>query len=67
MLHFSLSYMLVGSSRNYNPVDRRSKGGKERCSKGSHRISKSLQANNLNNSGSGEGMGLNKTSGQLLL
>ncbi|KAH7851967.1 hypothetical protein Vadar_018968 [Vaccinium darrowii] len=50
-------------NENYNPVDRRSKGGKERCSKGSHRISKSLQANNLNNSGSGEGMGLNKTSG----
>lgn len=59
--------MLFGSSRNYNPKERRSKGGKERCPKGSHRSSKSLQANNLHNSGSGEGMGLNKSFGQLLL
>ncbi|XP_058179119.1 microtubule-associated protein RP/EB family member 1A-like [Rhododendron vialii] len=50
-------------NENYNPKERRSKGGKERCPKGSHRSSKSLQANNLHNSGSGEGMGLNKSFG----
>ncbi|GFZ03624.1 microtubule end binding protein EB1A [Actinidia rufa] len=48
---------------NYNPVERRSKGGKERYPNGSHKSSKSLQASNLHNSGSSDGVGLNKTSG----
>ncbi|KAM5570728.1 microtubule-associated protein RP/EB family member 1A [Rosa sericea] len=33
-------------NENYNPVERRCKGGKERYAKGSQKISKSLQANN---------------------
>ncbi|PKI63236.1 microtubule-associated protein RP/EB family member 1B [Punica granatum] len=33
-------------NENYNPVERRSKGGRERHSKGSQKSSKSLQANN---------------------
>nr|XP_011464375.1 PREDICTED: microtubule-associated protein RP/EB family member 1B isoform X2 [Fragaria vesca subsp. vesca] len=33
-------------NENYNPVERRCKGGKERHPKGSQKISKSLQANN---------------------
>ena len=41
-------------SRNYNPVERRCKGGKER--KGSQKSSKSLQANNLPNRGSTDGI-----------
>ncbi|KAK3220839.1 hypothetical protein Dsin_014809 [Dipteronia sinensis] len=49
-------------NENYNPVERRSKGGKERCSKGSQKISKSLQSNNMHNTGSGDA-GHNKTSG----
>ncbi|XP_038724369.1 microtubule-associated protein RP/EB family member 1A-like isoform X2 [Tripterygium wilfordii] len=40
-------------NENYNPVERRSKGGKDRSSKGSQKITKSLQANNMHNSGSG--------------
>ncbi|KAK3226712.1 hypothetical protein Dsin_006574 [Dipteronia sinensis] len=51
-------------NENYNPVERRSKGGKERCSKGSQKISKSLQSNNMHNTGSGDA-GHNKTSGCL--
>ncbi|KAF8390225.1 hypothetical protein HHK36_024750 [Tetracentron sinense] len=50
-------------NENYNPVERRCKGGKERNPKGSHKHSKSLQANNLPNLGPGNGTGLNKTSG----
>ena len=38
---------LCSCSRNYNPVERRSKGCKERVSKGSNKPSKSLQANRL--------------------
>ncbi|KAF6154659.1 hypothetical protein GIB67_000543 [Kingdonia uniflora] len=44
-------------NENYNPVERRSKGGKERNPKGFHRVTKSLQANN----GSGDGVAINKT------
>ncbi|GFZ12102.1 end binding protein 1B [Actinidia rufa] len=50
-------------NENYNPVERRSKGGKERFTKGSRKNSNSLQANNLHNSGSGDEMGPNKTFG----
>ncbi|XP_057475100.1 microtubule-associated protein RP/EB family member 1B-like [Actinidia eriantha] len=50
-------------NENYNPVERRSKGGKERFTKGSRKNSNSLQANNLHNSGSGDEMGPNKTIG----
>lgn len=52
------------SCRNYNPVERRCKGGKERSSRGSQKISKSLQTNNLHNAGSGD-IGHNKISGYL--
>ncbi|KAK9925988.1 hypothetical protein M0R45_023244 [Rubus argutus] len=45
-------------NENYNPVERRCKGGKERYPKGSQKISKSLQANN-----SGDPVGLSKASG----
>ncbi|WRX17983.1 Calponin homology domain - like 7 [Theobroma cacao] len=53
-------------NENYNPVERRVKGGKERNSKGSHKSSKSLQANNLHNSASGDIAGINKNSGLLV-
>ncbi|XP_062030305.1 microtubule-associated protein RP/EB family member 1A isoform X1 [Rosa rugosa] len=45
-------------NENYNPVERRCKGGKERYAKGSQKIPKSLQANN-----SGDPIGLSRTSG----
>ncbi|XVF54288.1 hypothetical protein PTKIN_Ptkin05aG0168800 [Pterospermum kingtungense] len=41
-------------NENYNPVERRLKGGKERNSKSSFKSSKSLQSNNLHNSASGD-------------
>ncbi|CAL9247264.1 unnamed protein product [Arabidopsis halleri] len=50
-------------NENYNPVERRSRNGKERSVKGSNKIPKSLQTNNnhpLPNSGS---VGLSKASG----
>ncbi|KAF5730147.1 hypothetical protein HS088_TW20G00517 [Tripterygium wilfordii] len=50
-------------NENYNPVERRIKGGKDRSSKGSQKITKSLQSNNMHNSGSGEIVGLSKTYG----
>ncbi|KAJ4712134.1 Microtubule-associated protein RP/EB [Melia azedarach] len=50
-------------NENYNPVERRSKGGKERSSKGGQKISKSLQTNNMHNTGSGDTIGHHKTSG----
>lgn len=50
-------------NENYNPVERRSKVGKDRNFKGSNKNSKSLQANNLHHQGSVDGMGVNKTSG----
>lgn len=42
-------------NENYNPVERRGKGGKERNSKGSQKNSKSFQTNNT---GSGDAAGL---------
>lgn len=59
-------HIFLCSPRNYNPVERRVKGGKERNSKGSHKSSKSLQANNLHNSASGDIAGINKNSGLLV-
>ncbi|XAR50068.1 hypothetical protein NMG60_11004294 [Bertholletia excelsa] len=50
-------------NENYNPVERRSKGGKERYLRVCNKFSKSLQANNSQNSGSGDQVGLDKTSG----
>ncbi|KAK6924994.1 Calponin homology domain, partial [Dillenia turbinata] len=50
-------------NENYNPVERRSKGCKERNSRNSHKISKSLQANNSHNHGSGNGTGTNNMPG----
>ncbi|XP_011009581.1 PREDICTED: microtubule-associated protein RP/EB family member 1A-like [Populus euphratica] len=49
-------------NENYNPVERRSKGGKDRNSKGSQKTTKSLQANNMHNSASGDPVDLNKMS-----
>ncbi|PON93632.1 Microtubule-associated protein RP/EB [Trema orientale] len=49
-------------NENYNPVERRIKGGKERNPKGSQKNSKSLQTNNMHNSSSGDAAGL-RTSG----
>jgi RP/EB family microtubule-associated protein len=34
-------------NENYNPVERRSRGGREKSVKGSSKISKSLQTNNM--------------------
>lgn len=48
--------------RNYNPVERRTKGCKERGSKGSNKSSKSLQANRLSGGDSADG-GDNNSSG----
>ncbi|EXB49969.1 Microtubule-associated protein RP/EB family member 3 [Morus notabilis] len=45
-------------NENYNPVERRGKGGKERNFKGSQKNSKSLQTNNTHNAGSGDAAGL---------
>ncbi|KAM7475614.1 hypothetical protein LguiB_022857 [Lonicera macranthoides] len=50
-------------NENYNPVERRSKVGKERHSKGFIKNSKSLQANNAHNPCSVDGMGINKING----
>nr|KJB19329.1 hypothetical protein B456_003G095700 [Gossypium raimondii] len=47
-------------NENYDPVERRLKGGKERNLKGSLKSSKSLQANNLHNLASGDAAGINK-------
>ncbi|CAN6578187.1 unnamed protein product [Malus baccata var. baccata] len=49
-------------NENYNPVERRCKGGKDRHPKGAQKISKSLQASNLHNPSTGDTVGLNKTS-----
>ncbi|XP_058788360.1 microtubule-associated protein RP/EB family member 1B-like [Vicia villosa] len=49
-------------NENYNPVERRVKGGKDRNHKGL-RSSKSLQSYTTNNSGSGDALSLNRTSG----
>lgn len=50
-------------NENYNPVERRGKGGKERTLKGCNKSSKSLQANNMHGPGSGDSALLNKTCG----
>ncbi|XP_026386238.1 microtubule-associated protein RP/EB family member 1A-like [Papaver somniferum] len=50
-------------NENYNPVERRCKGGKERHPKGSTKASKSLQSNNLPHHSSGDAPGFNKISG----
>lgn len=42
-------------NENYNPVERRCKGAKERNPKGSHKGSKSLQSSNMPNIGSVDG------------
>ncbi|EEF52160.1 conserved hypothetical protein [Ricinus communis] len=57
---FSARFNKLGN-RNYNPVERRIKGGKDRNSKGCQKTSKSLQSNNMHNSG--EPVGLSKMSG----
>ncbi|KAL5544443.1 hypothetical protein UlMin_008227 [Ulmus minor] len=44
-------------NENYNPVERRTKGGKERSSKGYQKNPKSLQSNNMHNPGSGPKQG----------
>ncbi|XP_027338867.1 microtubule-associated protein RP/EB family member 1A-like isoform X2 [Abrus precatorius] len=47
-------------NENYNPVERRGKGGKDRNVK-SLKSSKSLQTNTMNHSSSGDSLGTNKT------
>ncbi|WJX89989.1 Microtubule-associated protein RP/EB member 1B [Trifolium repens] len=49
-------------NENYNPVERRVKVGKDRNLKSSLKKSKSLQTNIMNNSGSGNTLGPNRTS-----
>ncbi|XP_010550609.1 PREDICTED: microtubule-associated protein RP/EB family member 1B isoform X2 [Tarenaya hassleriana] len=44
-------------NENYNPVERRSRGGKERSLKCSTKTSKSLQTNNMHNPGTKQGKG----------
>ncbi|CAK7322842.1 unnamed protein product [Dovyalis caffra] len=51
-------------NENYNPLERRSKGGRDRNSRGSQKTTKSLQANYMHNSASGDTVDLNKISGQ---
>ncbi|XP_073144153.1 microtubule-associated protein RP/EB family member 1B-like isoform X2 [Henckelia pumila] len=48
------------TNENYNPVERRTKGGKERNIKGSQKNSKSLQTNRSLNSGLCDGMSVLK-------
>ncbi|KAK9669264.1 hypothetical protein RND81_13G120300 [Saponaria officinalis] len=50
-------------NENYDPVERRCKGGKERSVKTCLKSSKSLQTNNMHNIGSGDRVGVRKTSG----
>ncbi|CAJ2664535.1 unnamed protein product [Trifolium pratense] len=49
-------------NENYNPVERRVKVGKDRSLKCSLKKSKSLQTNTMNNSGTGNTLGPNRTS-----
>lgn len=67
---YSICHPLFFSSslppRNYNPVERRGKGGKDRNLRCSLKSSKSLQTNIMNNSGSGKAVNPNRTSGLLL-
>ncbi|KAK6920857.1 EB1, C-terminal [Dillenia turbinata] len=53
------------TNENYNPVERRSKGCKERSSRNSQKSSKSLQANNSHNHSSGDGTGTTNISGTM--
>ncbi|KAJ7956375.1 Microtubule-associated protein RP/EB [Quillaja saponaria] len=50
-------------NENYDPVERRTRGGKDRNLKGSLKNSKSLQTNIMNNSGSGDTVTHNRNSG----
>ncbi|KAF8037253.1 hypothetical protein BT93_B0228 [Corymbia citriodora subsp. variegata] len=50
-------------NENYNPVERRTKGGRERVPRGSQKNSKSLQANNACNISSSDTVGVTKASG----
>ncbi|KAI3673429.1 hypothetical protein L6452_39548 [Arctium lappa] len=50
-------------NENYNPLERRSKACKEHNFKASQKNSKSLQTNNSQNPGSGEGMNIQKITG----
>uniref|UniRef100_A0A1J3K3D6 Protein ATEB1 homolog 2 n=1 Tax=Noccaea caerulescens TaxID=107243 RepID=A0A1J3K3D6_NOCCA len=50
-------------NENYNPVERRSKGGKERSVKGTNKMPKSLQNNNTHPLPNSSLIGLNKASG----
>lgn len=50
-------------NENYNPVERRCKGVKDRNPKGSQKNPRSLQTNNMHNPGSGDTVGLKKASG----
>ncbi|XP_011004347.1 PREDICTED: microtubule-associated protein RP/EB family member 1A [Populus euphratica] len=49
-------------NENYNPLERRSKGGRDRNSRGSQKATKSQQASNMHNSASGYTVDLNKMS-----
>ncbi|KAH8487109.1 hypothetical protein Peur_069535 [Populus x canadensis] len=51
-------------NENYNPLERRSKGGRDRNSRGSQKNTKPQQASNMHNSSSGYTVDLNKMSGQ---
>ncbi|XP_074316998.1 microtubule-associated protein RP/EB family member 1A-like isoform X2 [Silene latifolia] len=50
-------------NENYDPVERRCKGGNKGSVRTCQKSSKSLQANNMLNSGSGDRVGARKTSG----
>ncbi|KAB1199304.1 Microtubule-associated protein RP/EB family member 1A [Morella rubra] len=50
-------------NENYNPIERRSKGVKDRNPRASQKNPKSLQTNNMYNSGPDDTIGLNKASG----
>lgn len=48
------------TNENYNPVERRCRGGRERCTKVSLRNTKSLQTNNSHSTSSGDGVASTK-------
>ncbi|RAL39061.1 hypothetical protein DM860_011547 [Cuscuta australis] len=48
------------TNENYNPVERRCRGGRERCTKVSQRNTKSLQTNNSHSTSSGDGVASTK-------
>ncbi|KAL5722716.1 Microtubule-associated protein RP/EB member 1B [Ranunculus cassubicifolius] len=51
------------TNENYNPVERRCKGGNGRNPRGSHKVTKSLHVNNATNFGSSDGPKQGKVSG----